>query len=96
MRICIAAKQQHLEYQHASSPNARTTSEPRQNVFAHDRLNLEKQKGAYENGRCKQQDCNAVRECVVHRRTRLSQLAHREIISLRALEKYRIIEQMRV
>lgn len=60
MRIGVATEQQYLEDQHASCPDARAATVPRQNVFAHDRLDLEEQKRAHENGQCKEKDRDAM------------------------------------
>ena len=50
MGICIPAQQQYLEEEEAIAPNRRAAAEPRQDVAAHNRLNLEQQKGADEDG----------------------------------------------
>ena len=71
MRISVPAKEQHLEDQHASGPNARTPSIPGQNILAHDRLNLEQQESTDEDCRGKQQDRDAMYERLVHGLIRL-------------------------
>ena len=48
----VGAPQQHLKEQHAGRPHHRPPSEPRQVVFADERLHLEQQECAVENRHC--------------------------------------------
>ena len=50
MGIGIAGQQEDLEEQHAGSPNPGTASKPGQNIFGDERLDLEHQEGAQEDG----------------------------------------------
>jgi hypothetical protein len=51
MRIQIAEEQEQLEEEHAGGPHGGTSPKPRQDHFAHHRLDLEQQEGADEYGR---------------------------------------------
>ena len=44
--VRIASEQEDLKKQHASGPNRRCSSEPRQNVFAKQQLDPEQEEGA--------------------------------------------------
>ena len=55
MGIQVAEKQHGLKKQYARRPNRRTPAEPGQNRLAHQRLHLEQQKCAEQNGRA---ECN--------------------------------------
>jgi len=49
VRVNISEEQRALEKQHRRRPNSRATSEPRQNKFADQGLNLKEQESADEN-----------------------------------------------
>ena len=50
VRVSITTKKANLKKQHASSPDPGTPPEPRQDVFADERLDLEEQESSGENG----------------------------------------------
>src|SRR5262245_17657745 len=50
MRISVAREQQNLEEEQARGPDRRAAAEPRQDEFPNERLHLEKQEGAGEDG----------------------------------------------
>src|ERR1041384_3783239 len=50
MRVGVAKEKRHLKKHHASGPYSGTSSKPRQNVLSDERLDLEKQECAEENG----------------------------------------------
>ena len=68
MRIGVSTEQQYLEDQHASCPDARAASVPRQNVFAHDGLDLKEQERTHKNGQCKEKNRDTMGQRFVHER----------------------------
>ena len=55
MRIQVTQAQQGLEKQHRRGPHSRTATEPRQDLFAQQGLDLKHQKSTRENRECKRQ-----------------------------------------
>lgn len=49
MRVGVSSEEEQLENQHARRPYSRATAKPRQNVLAHDRLDLEEQECTEKN-----------------------------------------------
>ena len=68
MRVSIPAQQGHLEEEHAARPDRGRSAEPRQNQLGNERLHLEEQKRAEQNGRRKEQRRNAHAICKRRRR----------------------------
>src|SRR2546427_199610 len=50
MSVGVTGEKQDLEEKHAGGPDARAAAEPGQDVFADERLNLEKEEGAEKDG----------------------------------------------
>src|SRR5258706_11239769 len=50
MRVGVAEEEEHLKKEQTRRPHARPATEPRENVFADQRLDLEKQKRTKKNG----------------------------------------------
>ena len=59
MRIGVAAQQRDLEEEHARGPDGGRTTKPGQNLFRDERLDLEKQKRAEQDGRSKERRRNS-------------------------------------
>ena len=51
MGVGITGEEQHLEEKHADGPDTGTSAEPGENVFTDERLDLEKEESAEENGK---------------------------------------------
>ena len=68
VRVGVAAEQRHLEEEHATGPDRGRSAEPRQDQLGDERLHLEEQKRAEQNGGGEEQRRDARATCKRRRR----------------------------